>query len=308
MSRPRAGHPGLTLGCLVLLTAACSGGPGPSVSSSGGATSSGGAASGGAMASSGGVPGSGGQAGGAGGAPAASCDEVPQPLRASGTLVEFSFDLVYIGQAFVYGEPNAGPSGATIVPLNVRFFVSQVALSRAGADPLPVDIVSDAGVPQPYGIHLFNAEERATTTLRVLAPAGAYTGLTFLLGLTDACNSGNSSRRSPLNDASQMYWGFPLGYLFLRYEGRDTPAGQADLPPVEIHMGGVPGILFAPRMRLDGALTIPSAGAGPYRKGIRVVMEQIFLGATTETDPPLGDPGARLEMNAGHLPLFTFGS
>ena len=269
------------------------------------------ASSGGAMASSGGAPGSGGQAagpGGAGGAPTASCDEVPKALRTSGTVVEFPFELAYNGQPFVYGEPNAGPGGATIVPLNVRFFVSQVALLRAGAEPLPVDIVSDAGVPQPYGIHLFNAEEPATTTMRVLAPAGSYSGITFLLGLTDACNSGNSSRRAPLNDASQMYWGGPLGYLFLRYEGRDTPAGQAGLPPVEIHMGGQPGALFAPLMRLDGALTIPVAGAGPYHRPIHVVMDQVFLGASTETDPPSSDPGARLEMNAGHLPLFTFGS
>jgi len=229
-------------------------------------------------------------------------------LRTSGTIVEFPFDLVYDGQPFVYGENNAGPNGAVIVPLNVRFFISNVALLRAGADPLPVDVVTAAGVPQPYGVYFFNAEEAESQTMRVLAPAGSYTGITFLLGLTDACNSGNSSRRPPLTDASQMYWGFPLGYLFLRYEGRDTPAGAAGLPPVEIHMGGLPGALFAPTMRVDGALSVPAANASPFRKALHLVMDQVFLGATTEIDPPNGDPGVRLEKNAAHFALFSFGS
>jgi hypothetical protein len=168
--------------------------------------------------------------------------------------------------------------------------------------------VGTAGKPSPYGIYFFNAEEPETHTMRVLAPAGAYTGITFLLGLTDACNRGTSSRHDPLTDASQMYWGLPLGYLFLRYEGRDTPAGQAGLPPVEIHMGGLPGALFAPLMRVDGSLTVPADGASSISKAIHLVMEQVFLGATTEVDPPNADPGVRLLKNAGHLPLFSFGS
>lgn len=223
-------------------------------------------------------------------------------------MVEFPFDLVYNGKSFVYGENNPGANGGFVVPLNVRFFISDVVLSRSGADPVPVDIVGADSKPVPYGIYFFNAEELESHTMRVLAPAGSYTGMTFVLGLTDACNRGNSSRHDPLTDASQMYWGGPLGYLFLRYEGRNSLAEQTSPPPVEIHMGGLPGSLFAPLMRVEGSLTVPEAGGASASKAVHLVMDQVFLGATTEIDPPNGDPGVRLLKNAAHLPLFVFGS
>jgi hypothetical protein len=280
----------------------------------------GGAAGGGGDGAAGGGGGAaGGGVGGGGGAPALACIEMPAPLRTSGTIVELTIDPVLGGQPFVYGEPNVSPAGGTITPINFRFYVSEVRLLTVGGDAVLVDLVTDAGLPEPYGVHFFNAEDATSRTLKVLAPTGAYTGVTFLLGLNGACNTSTfAARNPPLSATSQMTWPPPYGYLFLRYEslssgGQSADAGAAAAPPRSIHMGGLPGSLMAPAIRVDGQLAV-SPGAA-VRRSLRLAMDQIFVAANTPVDltgltlPPGEEvrAGERLRRNAPGLPLFTFG-
>ncbi len=243
---------------------------------------------------------------------------MPAPLRTSGTILELTIDPVLGGQPFVYGEPNrlGAEVTGTVTPLNFRFYVSQVQLltdrRRLGAGRRG----HRRRLPEPYDVHLFNAEDESSRALRVLAPPGTYTGIEFVLGLNDACNTSSMAGRvPPLTDTSQMTWG-PLGYLFLRFEALlssiGPPPDGGAAPPQAIHMGGVPGMLFAPVIRVEGALSVPAGAA--VTRSLRVVMEQIFAGATTEADVttaplPGGEVinGERLRKNAPRLPLFTFG-
>ena len=289
----------------------------------GGAAGGAGGAAGGAGGAAGGVTGAAGLGGGAGaGAGGASdwsaCVEMPAPLRTSGTILELTIDPMLGGQPFVYGEPNrlAANETGTVTPLNFRFYVSQVQLLTAGGGAVAVDLVTAAGVPQPYDVHLFNAADASSRALSVLAPPGTYTGVGFILGLNSACNTSSMAGRvPPLSETSQMTWG-PLGYLFLRFEALlssiGVPADGGAAPPAAIHMGGSPGTLFAPVIRVDGALSVP-AGA-PVTRSLRVAMEQIFVGATMDVGAISvalpGDEvinGERLRQNAPSLPLFTFG-
>ena len=273
-----------------------------------------GAAGAGAAAGSGG----GGAGGAGGGAAALTCAEMPAPLRTSGTVVELTIDPVLGGQPFVHGEPNVSPAGDTITPINLRFYVSEVRLLTAGGDAVLVDLVTDAGVPAPYGVHFFNAEDAGSHTLRVLAPTGAYMGVTFLLGLNGACNTLTfTDRKPPLSSTSQMTWPPPFGYLFLRYEsllaagGQGADAGVA--PPRSIHMGGLPGSLLAPVITVAGQLAV--APGAVVRRSLRLAMDQIFVGANTSVDltgttlPPGEEvvAGERLRRNAPGLQLFMFG-
>src|SRR6185503_20576600 len=192
------------------LSAACQSGAPAGSARSGGASGSG---SGGGGAGSGGAPGGGGGAplvdagagGGTGGAAAVTCDQSPTPLRAAGTTVEVPLDLVYQGKPFVYGEPNAVTSTLTVLPLNVRFYLSAVELLTAGGGSVPVDMITATGELQPYGVFLFNAEDPAMQTLRVRAPAGSYTGIKVALGLNVPCDVGDPGGRTfPLSEDSQM--------------------------------------------------------------------------------------------------------
>jgi hypothetical protein len=266
-----------------------------------------------AGAAGGAATGSGGS--GAGGAPATACVEMPAPLRTSGTIVELTIDPVLGGQPFVYGEPNVSPAGDTITPINFRFYVSEMRLVTVGGDAVPVDLVTDAGLPAPYGVHFFNAEDATSHTLRVLAPTGAYTGVTFLLGLDGACNTSTTAARNPpLSDTSQMTWPPPFGYLFLRYESLLTSGAQGTgaAPPRSIHMGGFPGSLLAPVIDVDGQLAVPPGAT--VRRSLRLAMDQIFVAANTPVDltgaplPPGEEveAGERLRRSAPGLQLFMF--
>jgi hypothetical protein len=222
----------------------------------------------------------------------------------------------------VYGEPNVVVE-QTVTPLNFRFYVSQVELLGPGDATTPVDIVAPAGTPQPYGAFLFNAESTDAQTVRVLAPPGSYAGLAFTLGLSPACNMGASGRAFPLSADSQMMWPVGLGYLFLRYESLvsgGADAGDGATLPRAIHMGGdilnpsKPGGIA---VRVDGPISIPAGGTA--RKVLRVAMDQIFKGATTDVDLtgfPFGSAGSagdevgageRLRRTGAGLSLFVFG-
>ncbi len=331
---------GKLIGCgfLVLLSVSCvANGPGAASGTGGGSTTgtggTGGAGTGGAAGTPTDAGSDAAETGGAGGASTTTgwggCAETPTRLRTSGTILELPFDLFLEDQPFVYGEPNALAAGGSLIPLNVRFYVSEVALLRAGAEPVPVDIVTATGMPQPYDLHMFNAEDVASRTVRVLAPAGTYTGITFLLGLNPACNQGNPGNRlPPLTDTSQLTWPHlpGIGYLFLRYEARLDPttgadasasddggAGATGIPyPLVIHMGGDPRVPSAPVIRLDASLSVPTTGS--VSKTVRLIMDQVFKGATTEVDLTgfIGLPGVeviageRLRRNAPGLQLFVF--
>jgi hypothetical protein len=136
-------------------------------------------------------------------------------------VLELPLQLLLGNQPFVFGQENALPGGASLVPLDLRFFISGVSLLRADSEqPIPVDIVTAAGTPAPYGVYFFNAEDPSASALRVLAPPGTYLGLSFRLGLASACNTRDPGASDPpLSPTSQMTWPH-TGYLFLRFEGR----------------------------------------------------------------------------------------
>ncbi|HEY3237560.1 MAG TPA: MbnP family protein [Polyangiaceae bacterium] len=244
--------------------------------------------SGGSAGGAGGMAGMSNLAGEAGssGLSQSACPENPSPLRSEGTLVSLPLRPLLANEPFVFGQPNALSDGGSLVPLNFRFYISDVQLLRADDEPLAVDVVSAAGAPEPYGVHLFNAEDADTSTLRLLAPAGEYSGFRFSLGLKLSCNQQHpASLSDPLTDTSQMTWPHTGGFLFLRYEALYTPAENAsaspEIPPA-VHMGGNIMQELVPRVTVQGALSVPESGT--LERGVVVVMDEIFKGATANLD------------------------
>jgi hypothetical protein len=228
-------------------------GSGGTLPSSGGGGSSGGSGTG---LGGGGSAGSGGDAGlagltggagsagataGAGGGAAELCVAAPAPRLASGTVLELPIELTLGGAPLLFAEANPVPGGGTLTPLGVRFYVSNVALLRDGADPVPVDIVTSTQTVAPYGVHFFNADDPTSATLRVLAPTGEYGGITFLWGLAQSCNTLNPDGNGvPLSATSGMSWPH-TGFLFFRYEGRFAFPGQGSAGEGGASAGGSGG-------------------------------------------------------------------
>jgi hypothetical protein len=244
-----------------------------------------------------------------------------------GTVLEIPVKPTLQGKPLLYAESNPLDNGGTLTPLDIRFYVSEVALLRTAAEPVPVDLVTSEGTPAPYGVHLCSAEDVSSNSFRVLAPAGDYVGIQFLLGLAQACNTRHAEEsRAPLSATSQMSWPH-TGFLFLRYQGRSTPpsttpasggAGGAEsvaptpvFPPV-IHMGGNLYEELAPLVRVDGAFSVPASGK--VSKSMRFVLDDVFKGALMDVDLSgfIGPPGEevvlgeRLRRSMTGLHLFAF--
>jgi hypothetical protein len=269
---------------------------------------------------------------GSGGATSAAlCPETPPTQQAGGTIITFQTDPYLGGQAMIYGEPNALAGGGTLTPLDLRYFLSNVALVRSDGSLVPVDLVTSSGMLEPYGVHLFNAEDASSTAWSIRAPAGDYSGFNLMLGISDACNAGSPTRAAPLSAESQLTWPPPFGYLFLRFEGNidglgadggvpNGTDGGAMATVSAIAMGGLIGTLFAPVVHVDALLTVPASG--PFMRHLRLDMDQVFKGATANVDvsgappaapaglsgAPTGDEtlaGERLRQTAPRLPIFV---
>jgi len=261
--------------------------------------------------------------GGSAGSTDSACLENPTPRRSQGSVLSLPLQLVMDGKPFVFGQPNALADGGSLVPLNLRFYISEVELLRAGGQAsIPVDVVTTSGVSEPYGVHFFNAEDGDSSTLRVLAPPGDYAGLSFALGIKLSCNQQTpASLTDPLTDSSQMTWPHTGGFLFLRYEGRSASAdggGSAGATsaheiPAAVHMGGNITQELVPRVTVPGALSLPMGGR--LEKSMSVVMDEIFKGATSNIDvsdvaigllsTPEAEAGERLRRELPALHAFV---
>ena len=261
-------------------------------------------------------------AGGGGVTEGGTCVERPAPQRTQGTLLSLSLKPSLTNLPFVFGQPNALADGGSLVALNLRFYVSDVHLLRSSGEPVAVDLVAESGVPEPYGVHLFNAEEADSATLRLLAPSGDYSGLSFALGIKLSCNQQPPAQLSdPLTDVSQMTWPHTGGFLFLRYEGRYT-AGSAgasgvsptvNIPPA-VHMGGDIRKELVPGVSVSGTFSIPESGR--LEKALNVAMDELFKGATADIDvsdvavgllsAPEAVAGERLRRQLSALHVFVF--
>lgn len=286
---------------------------GGSTAMAGGGGASGAGVGGGATAGSDVGPSGAGTAGGQAGGSADACPEGRQLLPSAASQLELLFEPTLAGKPFTFGEPNP-MTGGQLTPGNVRFYVSELSLLAADGSSVAVELVTPAGQPEPYGVHLVNWEEPESMRVRALAPAGGYTGARFTVGLNDACNSGGSNRSAPLSFNSQMVWPHFAGFLFLRYEAQWTADATAEVPapapPTMIHMGGLVGSVFAPQATVPFAFTVPATGT--VTRTVQVSFDEIFRGASSSEDTsniPFTMPeivaGERLRRAVPTLPIFT---
>jgi len=215
------------------------------------------------------------------------CDQRPSPQRTEGTLLALRIQPTFEGNPFVFGQPNPLAAGGSLIPLNFRFYISEVELLRGDGTTAAVDLVTEDGTPEAYGVHLFNAEEDDSSTVRVLAPVGEYSGMTFALGIKLACNKQDPANMGdPLSVASQMTWPQTGGFLYLRYEGRlqggSAGPGASAQSLRAVHMGGDLVNELVPRVTAHGSLAVPESGA--LEQELTVGMDEIFKGAASDID------------------------
>jgi uncharacterized repeat protein (TIGR04052 family) len=159
---------------------------------------------------------------------------------ADGISVTVRFQAKVGNEDFACGRDyqNIGKGKHTATPQDFRFFVQEVRLLKDDGTEVPlvfderesvqtkdvalIDFTDDSGLCGGFG-NLTNTE------ITGKAPAGEYTGITFVNGVPDALNHQNlTMAKPPLQDTS-TFWGWQSGYRFSMNEiARKDAAGSAE--------------------------------------------------------------------------------
>ncbi len=100
-------------------------------------------------------------------------------------------------------------------------------------------------VPQDSSYFFIQQDDSASQFCTVHVPAGAYRSVSFVVGVDSLrCTSKIDKRKGVLDpSATDMYWGWNSGYIFLKVEGL-SPAAPEDpvgLHKFRYHIGGFGG-------------------------------------------------------------------
>jgi uncharacterized repeat protein (TIGR04052 family) len=144
-----------------------------------------------------------------------------------------------VGNApFACGGAGVGlASGdADIEPRDFRFFVHDVRLIGSDGSETPV-LIEDRAPFQALGSALLDFEDATgscssgdagtNTVISGRVRTGAYTGVSFRIGVPDAINHSDPALQPAPFGAGTMSWGWLAGYKFLRAEVGSTTGGGA---------------------------------------------------------------------------------
>lgn len=130
--------------------------------------------------------------------------------------------------------------GAAVEPLDLRLFIHDVRLVRAGGALVPVKLDED-GRFQTARVALLDFEDgtgscrngslETHTVVTGRVPPGEYVGLRFRIGVPFEDNHGNPDLAPPPLDLTAMEWSWNAGHTFLRF---DVRAGGR---PIVFHTG-----------------------------------------------------------------------
>jgi uncharacterized repeat protein (TIGR04052 family) len=118
---------------------------------------------------------------------------------------------------------GVGSRASTIVPEDLRFYVSDVRLVGADGSETPLALDDDRAW-QSQGVALLSwcADGHADLhdSVSGTVPPGDYRGVRFSLGIPDRLNHADATiAQAPLN-VTGMFWSWRDGYKFLRLEMR----------------------------------------------------------------------------------------
>jgi hypothetical protein len=133
---------------------------------------------------------------------------------------------------------NAAGEKFTITKL--KYYVSNFKLTKADGTVYVV--------PQDSCYFLIDESDESTHEPILNVPEGEYTSISFLIGVDSLRNTTDISQRTSVLDvsgvATDMYWSWNSGYIFLKLEGT-SPAVTAAGNVFQYHIGGFGGYTSA---------------------------------------------------------------
>ena len=200
--------------------------------------------------------------------------------------VTIRFDARVAGQPFACGQRYAGigASRTTLVPTDLRFYVSEVQLLRADGSVVPVALKAD-DLWQLADVALVDFEDASGpcrngtaathTAIAGDAPAGRYTGLRFTVGVPFALNHGDpTTAPAPLN-LTAMFWTWQSGYKFVKFDAAVERPAMAQKVAMDDGGGAMPASGFAFHLGStacagESRTAAPSACRNPNRMTVQL--------------------------------------
>ena len=116
--------------------------------------------------------------------------------------------------------------GQTYTIGNFKYYIGNITLINTNGK----DYHSDA-----YFL-ITEDDEHSKKIMLEHIPAGAYTGIRFIIGV-DSLHNCSGAQSGALDPANAMFWEWNTGYIFLKLEGK-SPASTAPGKIIEYHIGG----------------------------------------------------------------------
>ncbi len=232
--------------------------------------------------------------------------DVPVTLRFAGEVngTPFSCGTAYEG----IGSPPA-----TITPTDYRFYVTDVELLDKEGQATPV-AMTDRALWQADGIALIDFEdgsgpcEGGNTALNAVvegsAPAGDYTGLRFTMGMPFDVAHGDITIASAPLDISAMFWGWQMGYRYLKVDMTGEMTGGHSGRPTgfSVHVGdtGCQGPSFSQRPTSCAQVNTVAVTFDAFdatRNEVVADLGRLLATTDTSTNAPDTAPGCMAEGN-----------
>lgn len=167
-------------------------------------------------------------------------ETLPKPEEAKGSL-RVEIDHVFAGEVLrLRTKEYTNHAGETLQIEQLQYFLSSFKWHKADG--------SEYVVPQEDCYFLINEQLPESKMLSMEVPEGAYTRLSFIVGVDSLRSTMDIDRRTGVLDPAAgmdegMYWGWNSGYIFFKLEGLSpsVPPDGSGQRRFRYHIGGFGG-------------------------------------------------------------------
>ena len=139
----------------------------------------------------------------------------------------------------VFGNNYVNAMGDTFQVSKFNYYISNVVITKA----------DNSTFVEPNSYHLVRHSITSSGLINIAnVPAGSYKSVSFMIGV-DSTRNVSGTQNGDLDPvvASDMYWSWNTGYIFVKLEGSSPKSGASDKSLI-YHVGGGGGVNKTQRM------------------------------------------------------------
>jgi len=225
------------------------------------------------------------------------------PVVTSPESMKIQFSNLVDADPLVLDKKYVSPKGDTFSVSKFNYYISNIVLTKNDNSVVAVNNL----------YQIIKQSDEASRTINISGiPEGSYKAIKLMLGVDSARNrSGAQTGGLDIAYASDMYWNWNQGYIFLKLEGT-SPASASN--QISYHIGGYGGTYKAQREFVFNFVTeqMNIAASKTPTLNLTVNVNEMFK-SPTQVDfaikPTIASPGQDAQMIAdNYADMIKFGS